>query len=535
MHVLRQPRVSAGPAVAGHRPLSLIVAVAACFGGQPALAQPSGAQAIHGSASLAQQGNRLVVTTGNGVGTNHSAINWQSFSISAGQVTQFNQPNAASTSINRVVGNNPSQIFGTLSSNGRLVLVNPAGIAVGAGAVVDTAGFTASTLRMSETDAIAGRLRFDGGSGSLSVGGQILARNGDVFLIAPDVSTAASALVQSPQGAVVLAAGQKVEVTGRGLEGIRLQVQAPQDSVVNLGTIEGDAVGLFAGTLKHSGLIHAMAATADGGRVVLRSAGDALVDGHIDAVAGSKGGRIDLLGDRVALHGQATLDASGARGGGDVRIGGDYQGANAGAPNASRTFLGPQTSIRADALDAGEGGRVIVWSDEVTRAYGRIQARGGPQGGNGGFVETSGKRDLDFRAKVDVSAPHGAAGTVLLDPTTITIVGGAGDGDVDGNTTFQGVPSAVSGAVSFADTGPTTVYQSELEGILGGAVTLEATDAITTTGTFTGSAVTMGNNTNLTLRTRNGGSDGTGGINLVGSTTGVNLEWHTQGTGTVTM
>src|SRR5690606_21401535 len=98
--------------------------------------------------------------------TGHSAINWQSFSVPRGSVTQFNQPNAASLSINRVVGPDPSAIFGTLSSNGRLVLVNPAGITVGAGAVVDTAGFTASTLRMSDADALAGRLLFgEGGAG----------------------------------------------------------------------------------------------------------------------------------------------------------------------------------------------------------------------------------------------------------------------------------------------------------------------------------------------------------------------------------
>ena len=537
MSVSSRTLAAASPAVAGHRPLSLAIAMASCFASIPALSQPTGAQAIHGSASLSQQGNRLVVTTANGAGTAHSAINWQSFSIPAGQATHFAQPNPASTSINRVLGNNPSAIFGTLSSNGKLVLVNPAGIAVGAGAVVDTAGFTASTLRMRDANAIAGRMLFgDGtGGGTLSVGGQILARSGDAVLIAPQVDVAAGALVQSPGGATVLTAGRTVEITGRGLEGIRLQVQAPQDSAVNLGTLTGDAVAMFAGTLKHSGLAQATAVTVNGGRVVLRATGDALVDGSASATAGNRGGRIDLLGERVALHGQAMLDVSGAAGGGTVRIGGDYQGANADVPNAKRTFVGQQTTIRADATGSGDGGRVIVWADEVTRALGSIQARGGAQGGDGGFVETSGKRDLAFRAKVDVSAPHGAQGTVLLDPTTINIVGGTGDGTTDGTAAFEGAPSALSGAINFSDTGPTTVYQSELEGIVGGNVVLEATSGITTGGTFTGGAVVMANNTNLTLRTRNAGGDGTGGINLVGSVTGVNLEWRTQGTGTITM
>src|SRR6185369_16317678 len=226
------PQPTASPVAAGFRPATAALAIATAFVAvpQPSAAQPVGAQVIHGQASLVQQGTSLVITTQNGAGTNHSAINWQSFSVPVGSTTQFNQPNAASTSINRVLGSNPSAIYGTLSSNGRLVLVNPSGIAVGAGAVVDTAGFTASTLRMSDADALAGRLVFGGDGGpaaALSVDGRILARSGDVVLIAPNVQVGSDALVQSPSGATLLAAGQKVELTGRGLEGIRLELQAP--------------------------------------------------------------------------------------------------------------------------------------------------------------------------------------------------------------------------------------------------------------------------------------------------------------------
>jgi filamentous hemagglutinin family protein len=135
----------------------LAIAAALAFAPALSLAQASGATVIHGQASFATQGNQLTITTVNGAGTRHSAIDWQSFSVPQGSVTRFNQPDALSTSINRVLGADPSKILGTLSSNGRLVLVNPAGITVGQGAAVDTAGFTASTLRMSDADALAGR------------------------------------------------------------------------------------------------------------------------------------------------------------------------------------------------------------------------------------------------------------------------------------------------------------------------------------------------------------------------------------------
>jgi len=399
--------------------------VAAAFLGSPVVqAQPSGAQAIHGQASLSQQGANLLVTTQNGAGTGHSAINWQSFSVPGGSTTHFQQPNAASLSINRVVGNNPSAIFGTLSSNGRLVLVNPSGIAVGAGAVVDTAGFTASTLRMSEADALAGRLVFGGdglASGALSVDGKILARSGDVVLIGTNLQVGSGALVQSPSGATILAAGQKVELTGRGLEGIRMELQAPSDQALNLGTLQGDAVGIFAGQLKHSGLINASAVSAEGGKVVLRAGGDNLVDGRVVATAGNKGGAIDVLGGRVALFGNATLEASGDQGGGRIRVGGDYQGANPDVPNASSTFVGENVTIKADATQSGDGGRVIVWADDATRFRGQISARGGEQGGNGGFAEVSGKQYLEYSGSTDLRAPKGKVGTLLLDPNDITI------------------------------------------------------------------------------------------------------------------
>ena len=146
------------------RRLAVSLGIAMAWGAAPALANPGGAVAIVGQATLLNQGNKLTVTTQNGAAGNYSAINWQSFSIPAGSTTFFQQPNATSTSINRVVTNTPSLLFGTLGSNGNLVLVNQSGITVGAGAVVDTAGFTASSLRMSDADALAARLRFGDGT-----------------------------------------------------------------------------------------------------------------------------------------------------------------------------------------------------------------------------------------------------------------------------------------------------------------------------------------------------------------------------------
>ncbi|MBD2201911.1 filamentous hemagglutinin N-terminal domain-containing protein [Calothrix sp. FACHB-1219] len=138
------------------------------------------------------------------------------------------------------------------------------------------------------------------------------------------------------------------------------------------------------------------------------------------------GGRVEIFGDRIGLLDNAKIEVSAVGGGGTVLIGGDFQGKGT-VPNASSTFIGKNTSINADAIDNGNGGRVIVWSDNNTRFYGNISARGGVNSGNGGFVEVSGKQSLDYNGLVDTNATNGNIGTLLLDPTNIEIVAAGGE------------------------------------------------------------------------------------------------------------
>jgi filamentous hemagglutinin family protein len=419
-------------------------------GGGFAQTLPSGGVAVHGQAVISQPApNKMVVTTHNGAGTAHSAINWQSFSISAGSSANFVQPSSTSTAINRVVTNTPSAIFGNLSSNGRLVLVNQSGIAVGAGAVVDTAGFTASALRMTDADALAGRLRFgdasaDKGGAALTVDGRITAHDGDVVLIAPNIDVGTSAVVRAPNGSTVLAAGQQVEITGRGLEGIALLVQAPDDQARNLGRLEGNAVGIFAGTLRHSGEIQATAATIEGGRIVLKAVNKVSIDASAVATGSNgKGGQVHVTANDVALGANTVLDASGAQGGGEILVGGGWQGKDERIANARRTTVAAGAELKADATVSGNGGKVVVWANDTTRFAGAIRARGGPAGGDGGQAEVSGKQVLNFQGQVDLRAPKGLSGALLLDPLDIFIgnVADANGDDVSGDDVTGNIAS----------------------------------------------------------------------------------------------
>lgn len=185
---------------------------------------------------------------------------------------------------------------------------------------------------------------------------------------------------------------------------------------------------------------------ADG--IYIQSSDTTYVSGELSA----PGGTVQILGERVALIDDARVDVSSPNGGGTVLVGGDYQGQGT-VPNAQQAYVGPDVVIQADALENGDGGYVIVWADETTQFYGTISANGGPNGGNGGFVETSGKEFLEvIGASVSASAPLGQAGTWLMDPHDVEIKNtGTINGTFGGGNPNVFTPTADSAVVNVAD------------------------------------------------------------------------------------
>lgn len=455
--------------------MALAAAVAAVFS-TPALANPTGPVVTHGSALLSHPApNVLQVVNSPG-----AIINWQGFSIGSGETTRFLQQSAASAVLNRVTGADPSSILGTLSSNGRVFLVNPHGIVFGAGSRIDTAGFIASTLNLSDQDFLAGRLRFEGGGhGVLKNEGAIRA-GGDIFLVGPQIENAGA--IRSDAGSVMLAAGRSVTITSPDAHGVQFALQAPEDRAVNLGAISAaNAAGLFAGTLRHSGDIRAVDVRTDAaGKVILAAQKDAIVEGgatiHADSATG-KGGSVRITGERVGLFDTATVTARGAAGGGEILAGGDYRGANPEVRNAAITHVAPGATLDASATASGDGGRVIVWADDTTRVHGSVFARGGAQGGAGGFIETSGKRYLDVSG-INVSAAGQTPGSWLLDPLDIEVVAGAGTVNNGGAPAFTpGGGSSQIGAdliVGQLDAGTSVTLNTNVAGADAGDITINA-------------------------------------------------------------
>ncbi|WP_041277770.1 YDG domain-containing protein [Desulfotalea psychrophila] len=389
------------------------------------IANPTGEQVVTGSASFNRSHNRLDINQG----TNSAIINWQDFSIGAGETTKFIQPSATSAVLNRVVSGNPSQIYGNLTANGQVYLVNQNGILVGPSGMVDTKGFVASTLDVANEAFLAGGdLTFFGDSGANLINlGMINAVEGDVLLIAHSVQNAGT--ITAKEGTVALAAGSEVLVCASGEKRIYIRAGASDGKVENSGLIDSVSAELkalggneFALAVNNTGLVRATALEERGGRIWLVSAtGTTENSGTLTAKRGDKGGEVQVLGDRVALTGSSLIDVSGDSGGGTALVGGDYQGKNSAVKNAVKTYVGKKTLIRADAGYNGHGGKVIVWADEGTQFAGTISARGGAEGGDGGFAEVSGKKVLAYQGTTDLRAPAGETGTLLLDPYSITI------------------------------------------------------------------------------------------------------------------
>lgn len=186
-------------------------------------ANPNGPLVVSGAATMQQTGNVLQITN-----SPNAIVNWNTFSIAANEVTRFVQQSSSSAILNRVVTQNPSAILGALQSNGRVFLINPAGILFGAGAQVDVAGLVASTLNLSDQDFLSGRLRFTEtpNAGAVVNQGAITgAGGGGIYLIGPSVTNAG--VISNPRGEIMLAAGRSVERVDPGTPTLRVEINAP--------------------------------------------------------------------------------------------------------------------------------------------------------------------------------------------------------------------------------------------------------------------------------------------------------------------
>ncbi len=481
---------------------------------------PSGGQVVAGSAAINQANPSTLNITQS---TSRAVINWNSFDVGSSASVNFYQPDANSWTLNRVTNSvSPSQILGSITANGNIAVINPNGVIFGAGSRIDVNGLIATTANITDQNFMAGNMKFDqAGNPTATVSnfGDITVKDaGLVAFVAPGVQN--SGTITARLGTVSLAAGQRFTIDLYGDKLVSIATDGAVDQapvgpdgkplaslVDNSGKIVADggqvlltarqASRIVDTAVNMSGVVQAQSAYVDkNGDIVLDAgpAGDVKVTGTLDAsgrTPGTKGGNVTVTGKNDVIVGStATLNASGDAGGGKIKIGGDLRGQGT-TPTAKRTLVATGAQVTADATTSGDGGTIVVWSDENTQVGGMLSVLGGMLQGNGGLIETSSKGDFMVAGSADIrlAAPNGLGGTWLLDPQNIIVASSGASG---------GPAGTVGGNDQFSDNGNTnTILASTVVTALGsGNVTLQAVNDITVSSAVNSSA----NSGSLTLR-----------------------------------
>ncbi|MEM9904937.1 MAG: CHAT domain-containing protein [Cyanobacteria bacterium P01_D01_bin.44] len=410
------------------------------------------------------------------------------FDLDAGQVADFGAGTGIQNILGRVIGGEASIIDGLIQvtgGNANLYLINSAGILFGPNAALNVpAAFTATTA-----DSIGFETGLLPSLGNADY--QLLIGDPTYFDFTQPVSGSLDAILVN-QGNLAVGNGQSLALLGHRVLNTG-QLIAPEGNITvaasagqlqirqagSLLSLAGPESSLtpteLPGWLTGEVADHATTiSVSPEGQIQLTGAelplGAVQVSGSLDA-SGQTGGKVQVLGQNVALVG-ATVNASGITRGGSALIGGDYQGGGT-TPTAAFTSVDQNSQLTADAQRLGDAGQVVVWADGLTQFLGEIRARGGAQGGNGGNVEISGKESLIFEGRVDLSAVQGEFGTLLLDPFTIEIRSGDGTGtnDVVLPVVLSNEPNDSGGIF--------VIYETTLEDLAGDAnVILQATHDI---------------------------------------------------------
>ncbi len=274
---------------------------------------PTGWSVVNGNVSFTQNGNTLNINQ-----LSPQAIaQFLSFSIGADAAVNVTQPSSTAALLAKVTGGDISQIYGKLSATGTVVLYNPNGVVIGPSGSIDAGRFIATSLAISDSDFLAGKLNFarQGNAGVVDNQGKIeSATGGSVYLIGSSVSN--SGIIKSAQGEVILAAGETVTLADTATPGVTVNVTGSAGNVTNLGNITAEAgrIGVAAGLISNSGVISASSVVREGGRIFLRASKNLSTSASSRISAdGTRGGNITLVAQEQAFI-DGAVSATGAPG-----------------------------------------------------------------------------------------------------------------------------------------------------------------------------------------------------------------------------
>lgn len=307
-----------------------------------ATANPSGGQVVSGTATIGGQTGQMVVTQT----SNSAIINWQDFSVGANESVRFDLPSASAAILNRVTGASASDIAGSISSNGRVFLVNPNGIVFGQGAQINVGSLIATTLDISDADFNAGNYKFqqgNGSPGSIANDGNIIADGGNVVLLADQVRN--GGLIQANYGRVALHAGASMTLS------------FDAQGLINYEVADNDT--LLAARSQNAGVSNSGELRADGGTVYMT----AVVARSLIKTVVNNSGTISATRMESGEDGAIVLYGAG----GDVEISGTIDGSYVyvGSSHDVAKTAGASLQLYADALSVTAGDSIALASDGV--------------------------------------------------------------------------------------------------------------------------------------------------------------------------
>ncbi|QTD94268.1 filamentous hemagglutinin N-terminal domain-containing protein [Burkholderia anthina] len=387
------------------------------FTSLPAFALPTGENIAAGKADIVRENDGKSMSINQH--TDKLITNWNDFSIAGNERVSFHQPGTTSIALNRVIGNNGSQIHGQLDANGKVFLVNPNGVLFGSGAQINVGGLVASTQNIADADFLAGNYRFSGNStASIVNDGHIVADDGgSVALLGARVSN--NGVIQAKMGRIALGAGNTFKVNFDGNDLLSLQVEggAVDAQASNGGLLKADggevlmtaraAGNLLNAVVNNTGTIEAKGLASRAGKITL-DGGTVKVAGTLDASAAdadASGGSVLTRGERVDVAADTRVDTRAGNTAGTWTI----EAANAGV-NGDR-------SIGADTLSLNLGTTSVA----LTNTQGDLTV-GGPVSWNGdrALTLTSQKGNVDLQQTLSATGANAslnvnAAGKIRID------------------------------------------------------------------------------------------------------------------------
>lgn len=505
-------------------------------------ALPTGEQLMAGQATVNVPTANLMQINQN---SQQAVLNWQGFSIAANEAVNIQQPNASATLLNRVVGQDASQIQGQLKANGQVYLVNPNGVIFGSTAQVDVGGLIATTHNISNADFMRGNHHFtqDGATASVENHGTITTPDGGVVaLIGQSITNTGT--INTPNGTTALAAGKTIDLdfTGNGLVEVKVSEAALNAQISNQGAIQADggrvvltaksAGQLIDTVINQQGIIRAQGLAQRNGEIILE-AGNVTQTGTLDA-SGNTGGTVNINANTI--HDAGTVNANGTAGnGGNINLFASDSITQTATANTHANGTTTGGTVHLEAINSvsssgklgatgTQGGTIdMVSSDHVGLAGAIVDASGSQKGG---YIRVGG----DFHG-TNAALPN-AKTTAIDNATTLKADGGNGQVVVWSNeqTDYYGSISANKAGNIEVSSKDLLNYAGQANAGVGGNLLLDPKNILIQTvaqnaspidttfavgigttvivgsnvpNTFPGLAQTLSNGTNVTLQANN--------------------------------